>query len=132
MLHHRRKERTLAAVIEVSVTRNRIYIGLEGYFRDDEAAEVAERMIRELKKLRPGFDLINDISQFKPASSAAAGQILRVQGVMKEMGVRRIVRVVAGNALGNMQIKRAANESGLEAQIAGTREEAERLLDKAA
>jgi hypothetical protein len=122
----------LAAVIEVSVTRNRIYIGLEGYFRDEEAAEVADRMIRELKKLRPGFDLVNDISQFKPASSAAAAHILRVQGVMKELGVRRIVRVVAGNALGNMQIRRAANEAGLEAQIAATREEAERLLDKAA
>ena len=122
----------MSAVIEISIPKNRIYIGLEGFFQEDEAAQVADRMIRELKRLRSGFDLINDISQFKPASAASAAHILRVQGVMKDMGVRRIVRVVAGNALGNMQLKRAANESGLDAEITSSRAEADRLLDKAA
>ena len=125
------RERKVSAVIEISVAKNRIYLGLEGYFRDEEAQQLADKVITEIGKLRPGFDLVNDISKFMPASQAAAGHFLRVQGVMKERGVRRIVRVVAGNALGNMQVGRAATQSGLEAQIASTRQEAERLLDQA-
>ena len=120
----------MAAVIQISLPKNRLYIGLEGYFPDEEAKLAADEVILQAKKLRPGFSVVSEISQFKPASPHAAEQILRAQRAIKELGVRRMVRVVGGNALGKMQMQRTATQAGLDADYAATREEAERMLDQ--
>ena len=120
----------MAAVINISVPKNRLYIKLEGYFPEDEARLAADQVILEAKKLRPGFGLVSEISEFKPASPQAAEHILRAQRAMKELGVRRMVRVVGGNAMGKMQMQRTATQAGLEAEYAATREEADRMLDQ--
>ena len=120
----------MAAVIKISLPKNRLYIMLEGYFQEDEAKVAADQVILEAKKLRSGFGLVSEISQFKPASPQAAEHILRAQRAMKELGVHRMVRVVGGNALGKMQMQRTASQAGLEADYAATREEADRMLDQ--
>jgi len=121
----------MAAVIQVSIPKNRIYLGLEGYFDDEAAEKAADQIIAGLQQLRPGFDVVSNISEFKPATPQAAEHIVRVQKALKEMGFRRIVRVVAGNALGKMQMQRTATQAGgLDAEYAATREEAERMLDR--
>jgi len=122
----------MAAVIQVSIPKNRIYIALEGYFQEDEARRAADQVLQEMKKMRPGFDVVSDISLFKPVSPEAAGHIVRVQRQMKELGMRRLVRVVGGNALAKMQMQRTGSQAGVgDAGQAATREEAERALDQA-
>lgn len=120
----------MAAVIQVSVPKNRLYIGLEGYFPEDEAKRAADQVILETRKLRAGFGVVSDISHFKPASPQAAEQIVRAQKALKDMGVGRMVRVVAGNVLAKMQMERTGAQSGLDVDYAATREDAERLLDQ--
>ena len=119
----------MAAVIQISVPKNRIYLGLEGYFDDEAARAAADQTIAGLRKLKPGFDMVSDITQFKPATQQAAEHIVRAQKALKEMGVHRLVRVVGGNALAKMQMQRTATQVGLDAEYAATREEAERMLD---
>ena len=120
----------MAALIQVSIPKNRIYLGLDGYFDDQAAGRAADESIAGFRKLRPGFDVVTDISQFKPASPQAAEHILRAQRVLKELQAGRIVRVVGSNVLAKMQMQRTGTQAGLEAEYAATREEAERMLDQ--
>jgi len=82
------EETEVAAVIKISLPKNRLYIMLEGYFQEDEAKVAADQVILEAKKLRSGFGLVSEISHFKPASPQAAEHILRAQRAMKELGVQ--------------------------------------------
>ena len=61
------------------VGKNRLYIVLQGFFLADETREAADATIAEAKKLRPGFDCINDISTAKATSEQGVLEFLRCQ-----------------------------------------------------
>jgi hypothetical protein len=129
-----REEVTMSEVlVEASVRQNRLYLCLRGYMRDEEAAVAADRVLDEVRKLKTGFDVITDMSEFKPASAAGAEQFVRVQKTYKDRGVGRVIRIVGGNVLGKMQAARTTSEAGgLAVEYASSRAEAERMLDAAA
>ena len=54
--------------IHANVAKNRMYMELEGFFSDEEMAQMYNTFAQEMKKLGPGFDLIVNTSKFKPAS----------------------------------------------------------------
>ena len=54
---------------------------------DTEVDVTANTITAELQKLKPGFDVINDISSFKPASAQVTEKIVGVQRLVKESGV---------------------------------------------
>ena len=118
--------------INANVLKNRLYVTLQGFFTDDEVHEASERTIAEIKNLRPGFDVINDISKFKPATPAGAEDIKRSQIFAKERGAKRIFRVVGkdmvASAIATIQFSRTSHTAGYEADIVATVEEAEKLL----
>jgi hypothetical protein len=98
---------------------------------DDEARNVADRIIVEIRKLRPGFAIINDISELKPASPAATEHLRRAQEASVSKGCGRVIRVVGTQAITQMQWSRtlkAAHHGG--AETATTFEEALEMLDK--
>lgn len=112
--------------------KNRLYLILRGFFTDAEVHEAYEHTIAEIKKLRPGFDVINDISDFKPATTVGTEDIKRAQLFAKEHGANRIIRVVGKNkvaaGISAMQFSRTSRTAGYEADIVATVEEAEKLL----
>jgi hypothetical protein len=115
--------------IQAKVAINRLYLSLRGSMSDDEAKEVADRVIQEIRKLRPGFTIINDISELKPASPAATEHLRRAQEASVRQGCGRVIRVVGSQAITQMQWSRtlkAAHHGG--AETASTVEEAERML----
>ena len=118
--------------IYANVSKNRLYLILHGFFTDDEVRKANERAIAEIKKLRPGFDIINDISDFKPATPVGAEDIKRSQIFANERGAKRIFRVVGkdmvASAIATMQFSRTSHTAGYEADIVATVEEAEKLL----
>jgi hypothetical protein len=108
---------------------NRLYLSLRGSMGDDEAKEVADQIIQELRKLRPGFTIINDISELKPASPAATEHLRRAQEASVRHGCGRVIRVVGSQAITQMQWSRtlkAAHHRG--AETATSVEEAEQML----
>lgn len=121
-------------MIRADIAKNRLYMVLKGFFTDEEIHTAAQKTVEEIKKLKPGFAVINDISTFKPASQQGAEEIKRVQIFTHERGVKRIVRVVGkdkvASAITAMQFSRTQQEAGYTADIVGTIEEAEKLLDK--
>ena len=84
----------------------------KGFFNDDLAREAVEKFKSELKKLKPNIDIINDISEFRPASAKGAEIIKDAQKYVAQMGVRRLVRIVDNRVLGLMQFKANSKEAG--------------------
>jgi hypothetical protein len=108
--------------------RNLLYVRLEGYFGDDEAVQVADRVIAEVGRLRAGFEAITDIRHYKPGSPKMVEQMMRTQLVYKSKAIRRVIRIVGENVVAKMQLQRTGKEVGLEMAYVTSLAEAEILL----
>jgi multidrug efflux pump subunit AcrB len=106
--------------------KNRLYIKLSGNMNQDEVKKAADSVIAEAKKLKKGFSVINDISEFKPTSQDATTELQRAQEYLKMAGVTKIIRVVNDAKIANMQLNRTG---GYKADTVCSLEEAEKLLD---
>ena len=118
--------------IRADEPKQRLYILLSGFLTDEEIADGADKCIACASKLKPGFDAITDISEFKPASGAGIQHLMRAINFVKEHGVRRAVRISGEAALSEMQFDRVSKEAGFDQSIRITARsvaEAEKILD---
>jgi hypothetical protein len=113
-------------------SRNRLYIKLAGQLDVPTATAAANLCVQAAKALRPGFDIVNDVSEMKPSSDAASAIISRAQGEIAKLGPRHVVRVVGAAKVAAMQMSRTAREAnvGHTAYTVATAAEAEALLEK--
>ena len=118
--------------INADVLANRLHIDLTGRMDADEISEAADVTIDEAEALDDGFDIITDLSGFKPPSPEAAQPIKRAQGQLKEMGVDRVIRVtdeqtseVVVNAF-----ERRSRDVGYSGETADSLAEAEQMLEE--
>ncbi len=112
--------------------RNRIYIRMDGFLKDEEVRQAIDQFIAEIKTMRPGFDVINDLTTFKPVSPQGTKEIERMIRYSNQHGVRHVMRVTGPNYIARLQFERlnkTAASSNLTEYVA-TREEAERRLDE--
>jgi hypothetical protein len=111
---------------------NRLYIDLAGRMEKADISEAADESVAEAEKLRDGFDIVNDLSGFKPPSPEAAKPIKRAQGQLKEMGVDRVVRVVDDETSHVVvsAFERRSKDVGYSGETADTVAEAERMLER--
>ncbi len=117
--------------ISANQIKNRLNMQLKGYMDDQELHAAAEVLITEVKKLKPGFDVIDDISEFKPASPQGSQEIARCQKYVLEHGVRHVIRILGTNVITRMQFNRTSKNAGSDALVeeAASFEEAEKRLD---
>jgi hypothetical protein len=113
-------------------TKNRLYMRLSGFFREDDAAQMYKVLESELDKLRRGFDVILDMPGLKPGSPAAAVWIQKGAELIKSRGRRRGVHVANSFLTALMQFKRMLGGvfSDETTRHAKSREEAEHILDE--
>jgi len=131
--------------IRADKEKNRIILKLSGFLQQEELKRATDEFIEKVKTLQPGFDIINDISEFKPASQEGAAEIKRAQAFIKEHGFGHVIRVIPGRPdplnseettahgtalLGKAQFRRTAREVGYQAGEASSIEEAEAMLDR--
>jgi hypothetical protein len=110
--------------------RNRLYLRLAGFMTDDDAIRVADTIIAEIQKLKPGFAVINDIRELKPTSQTATDQMRRAQEASVKHGSGRVIRVVGDQVVTQLQWNRTLKGvQGRGAETAATVEEAERMLE---
>ena len=117
--------------INVDEQKNILYIYLDGYFRPEEIQKVVEQINIDLIKLKPDFDIINDIRKFKPGKPEDALNIKKVQEFLKSKGANRVVKIVKKNTglnVGALQFKRLSAELGYDAVEVESLEEAEEYL----
>ncbi|MDY7031869.1 MAG: hypothetical protein SVY10_08160 [Thermodesulfobacteriota bacterium] len=83
----------------------------------------------ELDKLKPGFDLINDISGFKPVSPSSVEELKKAMWYTVSLGLKRAIRIVPVSYFAANQFSRVSKEVGFDVEFANSIEEAERMLD---
>jgi hypothetical protein len=107
---------------------NYLYFCLKGLMYRAEAEEAVAAIVAEGTKLKPGFTVINDISEARPSSPDIAEVIKKAQTALFSMGATKLIRVVA-NAT-KMQLARMQRESSAayETHIATSLEDALDLL----
>src|SRR5215471_4546662 len=114
--------------VRIDSAKNRLYLLLRGFWSVEMATAVSIRIKQEVKALKPGFTIINDISQLKIGPPEAAAIVKECQEWLGANGSGRVVRVVsADNPLAKMQFKRTSQEA-YDAAIVTTVEEAEQVL----
>jgi len=117
--------------IRANPAKNRLYLKLSGMMSDDDAKKVHDTILAEIRKLKPGWAVINDISELKPTSEKASEYLRAAQQASTKAGVKRIVRVVGKQAITNLQWNRTlADAQGTRADQAATVADAEKLLDE--
>jgi hypothetical protein len=115
--------------IHADVDKNRLYVVLDGFFTDEQLAEAVNKTFQEIDKLQHGFDIITDISKFKPASTEGAQDIARGQEYAKKQGANRIIRVTGEAVISGMQFQRMERQTHTHADTAASIYEAEKMLD---
>ena len=114
--------------VRIDTAKNRLYLLLRGYWSVEMASAVSVKIKQEVKALKPGFAIINDISTLKIGPPEAAAVVKECQEWLGANGAARVVRVVsADNPLARMQFKRTSQEV-YEANVATTVQEAEQML----
>jgi hypothetical protein len=117
--------------INIDKDKNRLYLLLKGYFSEADVKKAADETISAVEKLSNGFDVVNDISEFVPASQEATAEIKRAQEFIMNHGVNRVVRITNdSNLLAKAQFSRKSREVGYDAMVFKTIADAEAFLDK--
>jgi hypothetical protein len=119
----------VAVEFQADVAKNRLFIRIEGRVDDGEVRSFADAIIKEMERLRPGFDVVSDLTQAEPLGPVGSAQLKRVVEAQRERKYGRAVRIVGRSAKVALQFARDTKELNHEPYLAFSREEAERLLD---
>jgi hypothetical protein len=114
--------------VRVDLAKNRLYLFLRGYWSAETAAAVSAKIKHDAKALKPGFSIINDISQVKIGPPEAAAIVKECQEWLGAQGAARVIRIVsADNPLAKMQFKRTSQDA-YQADVATSVLQAEQML----
>jgi hypothetical protein len=118
--------------VRANTTKNRLYMIFAGFFSDDDMVKAVNKVIEEVSRLKPGFDIITDSSHLKAASPKGSAEIVRALTFMKDHGVRNGVRISGDDVISDTQLTRLTQEAGFrkkERSVAATIAEADSILD---
>ena len=116
--------------VEVSDETNRLHLTMRGFFDLADAEAMLLDVQLALARLKPGFDVISDVSRLGALTNAAGPVLRRVTTALVEGGMRQMVRVV-GSAPGAATNVARAVEGLYAARVASSTAEAARILDRA-
>jgi hypothetical protein len=106
--------------IQANTEKNYLLIELKGFFNEEETKNAAFLAVEEGKKLKPGFTIINNISEFKPVIQESVKYLSEAQTAIFQMGAKRAVRVV-GNVLAKAQFNRVQKEANVGYEVVEVR-----------
>lgn len=117
--------------IEGDKATNRLYITLSGRLDAEEIAVAADMAVETARTLEPGFDIVNDISGFRPPGPEAAAPIKEAQASLADIGIDRVVRIADDDTSTVVlnAFERRSRDVGYEGLTADSVAEAERLLE---
>jgi hypothetical protein len=100
---------------------------LRGFSSDEEMAQHVTRVAAEVRRLKPGFLMISDISQMKSATPNGTKMLQDIMLHYKKHGIAKIIRIVGDDVIAKGQFNRLAKDAGIPVHYVSTREEAEKL-----
>ena len=114
--------------IHANAAQNRLYVTVCGHLDPAERSEAMAMVVREISRLTPGFDMVNDISQAQPTDTKGIEELVQLQVYLLSHGLRHVVRLTR-NLLTELQFERASKQAGLQAIIVNSMAHADQLLD---
>ena len=103
--------------------KKRMVLQLKRFMHDYEVFNFCTEAKQAMHKLTPDFDIINDISEFSPATPNGREIIKEAQAYALTMKVGRVVRIT-GNAISKAQFDRSSKEAGYKATTFSSIQEA--------
>ncbi|MBU2491426.1 MAG: hypothetical protein KJ571_02305 [Bacteroidetes bacterium] len=117
-------------IIRNDVTNNRCYVTLSGVISYNEAEEIKEKIIKETEMLKPGFDIINNISKYIQGDESGASILQEIVNHLIDKKVNRIIRVVGTSKTGLIQFaKFTPQDKNLNIHYFPTMEDAAKFLE---
>lgn len=116
---------------QANFLKNRMHLKIEGKVDVQEMKAWSNDLLTQLKKLKPGFNVISEISNCQPTTEEGRQILVETQGKAKELGMNNVVRIVKlNNAVTANQWQRSSRSVGYIAMEAESVEKAEKLLDE--
>lgn len=116
--------------LQIHPGKNRLYVTLTDEVLEEELVAAQDSLRQQLDRLRPGFDVVNDISGVSAIGPSAAQLFAEIASPVAKLGVRRVVRVVGRSTEAARLFESATRKLQIPgAFLAFSREEAERMLD---
>ena len=85
------------------IPNNRLNIKMNGIISVSEAKGIKSAIEKEIESLKPGFDVIDDISEFIRGQDEAGALLQETMKYLIQKNVGRIVRVVGTSKTGLIQ-----------------------------
>lgn len=114
--------------VRADTEKNRLYIKTTGFLTDEDLKAAINENLKEADKLKPGFDVISDITELSVTSQKGSEEFTRARKELRKKGIGRNI-IIAGESLARMQVVRKAAEVDIRDEYASSIEEAERMLD---
>ncbi|QGN06037.1 hypothetical protein Hrd1104_01175 [Halorhabdus sp. CBA1104] len=119
--------------LDVQTAKNRMTLTLEGQLDTSEVDAVVDAMADGAQDLDDGWELINDISGFKPAAAAAEASLKDGARQAGRLGMDTVVRVTGESVTAEFQWERigdeASSEEGYDVFVAESVDDAAAMLD---
>lgn len=113
--------------VKTDTAANRIYVTLRGFSSDQEMEQHVTRVSAEVRRLKPGFTMISDISQMRPATPNGTRMLQDIMLLYKKHGIARLVRIVGDDVIAKGQFNRLAKEAGIPVHYVSSLDEAEKI-----
>ena len=115
--------------VVADVVKNRLYVVLQGSLSAAEIRAVAGQVTDQMNRLRPGFDVVTDLSAANGTDTEGLEELTRLQGYVATHGMRRAVRVVPQAFVAMLQMWRTSRQFGYSVDLALSITEAQKILD---
>jgi hypothetical protein len=117
--------------VKTDIEKNRLFITLAGFLPASEAADIKIDIMNEVSKLSPGFDIINDISNFRLGLDETVNILNDTIDFLISKKVNRIIRVVGSSRAGLIQMAQYTKKTeDYKTSFVPSLEEAEEILNK--
>ena len=117
--------------VRKDIHKNRLYLSISGVISLSEANQIKDKVIEETSALKPGFDVINNLSKFIKGDERAATMLQAVEKFFVEKKVNCIARVVGTSKTGLMLFaKYSQPKENVKIQYFPTLQEDETFLNK--
>ena len=114
-------------VTRADLATNRVYVTLAGFSGDQEMEQHVARVATEVRRLKPGFVMISDISQMRPATPHGTRLLQDMMVLYKKHGIARIIRIVGDDVIARGQFNRISKEAGIPVDYVSSLAAAEEL-----
>lgn len=117
--------------VRTNFFENKLLLFAKGKMDSNECHAMCEALIKNAKKLQPGFILISDIHELDPLPEEGRLELQKAMQSLLDIGMGAEIRVISEKTIITAnQFQRTSRSVGYTANEVRTVQEAERLVDQ--